>query len=452
MTIDDQISRRIDVDEWLELVETANAEQLQDELHKHHTADIADLIEHLPLDLQIQALTVLDEDTTAQVIAELDSKTQSVLIENLPVRVAAGITGQLDSDDAADMLGEIESQKAQAILNLLNTLQRRHLTELMRYDAETAGGIMAKEAISVQSNRTVEEAIDNLRDGAETVDDVYNVYIIDQEKRIVGILTLKELILAKKNTIVSDIMDRDFISVEVTMDREKVAAVFSKYDLVSAPVVDSTGIFVGRITHDDILDVVVEEADEDIAHLTGQSDIAPGETSPIRNLNSRLPWMLLGLLGGIAAATVIAHFETQLAQLTSLAFFLPLVAAMGGNAGMQTSSLMVRGLATGEISSYRLYIRLLREFSIAMMTGAACGGTIFFISWLWQGDLYLALVVASALLLVIVFAAIVGAVVPLMLNYFNLDPALATGPFVTTTNDIIGLFIYLGIASAVLFG
>lgn len=451
MMHDDHISNRIDVDRWLELVETSGTSQLLTELSNYHTADIADLVENLQLDLQIQVLNILDDQSAAEVIAELDPNTQSVLVENLPVHTIATITNQLDSDDAVDMLGGIKSPKADAILRALNNLKRREITDLMRYDAESAGGIMAKEAISVLSTCKVGEAIHSLRAAAETVDDVYNIYVTDEEERILGFLTLKDLVLARSDAVISEIMDKNYIAVEVSMDREKVAAIFQKYDLVSAPVVDDSGRFLGRITHDDILDVIAEEADEDIAYITGQSGITPGETSLIRNLNSRLPWLFLGLLGGIAAATVIAHFESQLSQITSLVFFLPLVAAMGGNAGMQTSSLMVRGLATGEISSYRILFRLMREFSIAILTGTACAGVIFVISWLWQGDLQLAVVVSGALLLVIVFAAIIGAIVPLALNHFGLDPALATGPFVTTTNDIIGLFIYLGIASAVLF-
>jgi len=309
---------------------------------------------------------------------------------------------------------------------------------------------MATEPISAPVDATVGEVIELLRSLAEEMEDVYNVYLVDKTGRLEGKASLKELILAQPGQKAAEVMDREFPRVNVGMDREEVAGIFARYNLASAPVVDDNGQFLGRITHDDILDVMTEEVHEDIAYLTGQSEFDPGERSLYRNLRLRLPWLLLGLLGGLAAATLIAHFEPQLARLTPLIFFLPLVAAMGGNAGIQTSSLMVRGLATGDIGDYGLTARLARELVTALLTGSICGGATFGITYFWRSDLVLAVVVSTSLLAVIVLAAIIGALIPLMLKRFGLDPALATGPFITTTNDIFGLFIYLGIATLVL--
>jgi len=384
------------------------------------------------------------------VIAELDDRDGARLIGPLPTQDASIIIENLESDDAADLLGSIKEEQAEAILEQLPSRDRDELTELLTYHEESAGGIMATEPISAPVDATVGEVIELLRSLAEEMEDVYNVYLVDKTGRLEGKASLKELILAQPGQKAAEVMDREFPRVNVGMDREEVAGIFARYNLASAPVVDDNGQFLGRITHDDILDVMTEEVHEDIAYLTGQSEFDPGERSLYRNLRLRLPWLLLGLLGGLAAATLIAHFEPQLARLTPLIFFLPLVAAMGGNAGIQTSSLMVRGLATGDIGDYGLTARLARELVTALLTGSICGGATFGITYFWRSDLVLAVVVSTSLLAVIVLAAIIGALIPLMLKRFGLDPALATGPFITTTNDIFGLFIYLGIATLVL--
>jgi len=438
-------------DKWLELVETNDSENLSAILAQQHGADIAAIIEQLSFDFQRHILDLLaDDQLAAEVIAELDGTDQARLIEYLPDERVIKIASYLSSDDATDMLGQIDIEQAQAILSHLPKRKQRHVSELLKYDDETAGGIMAKEVFAAPVTATVGEVIERLRSSTWKEEDIFNVYIVDDNNRLVGSISLKDIIIALPNQIVTEIMDDKLNKVHVGMDQEDVVGMFMRYDLVSAPVVNDVGHFIGRITHDDILEVYAEEADEDIARMTGQKEIDPGERSLFRNIRYRLPWLLLGLLGGIIAAIVIANFEGQLTKITSLVFFLPLVAAMGGNAGIQTSSVMVRGLATGEIGSYGLIARLFREFAISLSTGMICGFAIFVISWVWQNDLILASVVSCSLLFVIVFAAIVGAIIPLVLRRLGIDPALATGPFITTTNDIAGLFIYLALASLVL--
>lgn len=437
-------------DRWLELVEIGESSDLVQVLREQHAADIAALIDQVPADLKDHIFGLLGDLVAAEVLAEIDGLTQVRLVESLPIDKTARITSVLASDDAADMLSQLDVEKTESVLSILPEEKRNELIELLTYDEESAGGIMAKEALSVLATTSVKEVIEQLRASSPTIEEVYNVYIVDDDRHPIGYVTLKDLILAHPTQGVGEIMNREVQLVNVNQDREIVAGLFQRYDLASAPVIDDNGRFLGRITHDDILDVIADEAEEDIAHLSGQTEIDPGERSIIRNMNYRLPWLLLGLLGGLAAATVIAHFKDKFSDFISLIFFLPLVAAMGGNAGIQTSSLMVRGLATGEIGSYGLVARLFRELAIAILTGLICGIALFGITYLWQGNLSFALVVSSALLIVIVFAAIVGAVVPLVLKAIGLDPALATGPFITTTNDIFGLFIYLGIAGLIL--
>lgn len=439
-------------DLWLEMVEKNDPSELAAFLSEQHEADIADLITQVSYDFQTLILDLLSDQLSANVLSELDGTTQAKIFDSIPDHRLPKIVGYLASDDATDMLGQIDRAQALEILSKLPQRKRRHVTELLEYDKETAGGIMAKEAASADVRSSVSKVIERLRETAGNLDDIYNVYLVEPNGRLAGWVTLKDLILARPEQAVAEIMEQDFVKVHVSMDREEVAGLFRKYDLASAPVIDDAEHFIGRILHDDVLDVITEEADEDIARLSGQEEIDPSERSIFRNIRYRLPWLLLGLLGGFAAAVVLAHFEGYLAKITSLIFFLPLVAAMGGNAGIQTSSIMVRGLATGEISGFGLPARLLRELGISLLAGFVCGVVIFGISYVWQSDLKLSAVISISLMLVIVLAAFIGAVVPLLLKKFGLDPALATGPFITTTNDILGLFIYLAIASFLLFG
>ncbi|MCF7811314.1 magnesium transporter [bacterium] len=440
-------SAPIDPNRLLELLELGNRKELINTLSEYHPADIAALIEHLPYEIKHEIISLLENDKAADVVVELDEQDQALLIKKLPTLEIANIVRELDSDDAADFLGSAEDEQTEAVLKHLDDEDRTELTELLSYDEESAGGIMAKEALSVQTDTIVSDAINILREKAADIGDIYHIYAVDKDGVLQGYLSLKRLILAKPEQKIIDVMKVKDVAVDVNMDREEVAVLFGKYDLASAPVVDGDGRFIGRITHDDILDVVSEETEEDFARLTGQSEFDPGERSLFRNIRLRLPWLLVGLLGGIVAAKVIAFFEPQFAHLTTIVLYLPLVAAMGGNAGIQTSSLIVRGLATGEVSDYRLKKRLLGEIGVALVSGFACSIILFLITWGWHGKLVFAAVLSTALLSVIFLAAIIGFIVPLILKKLNLDPALATGPFITMSNDIIGLLIYLGIAS-----
>ncbi|MDP8238989.1 MAG: magnesium transporter [Candidatus Hatepunaea meridiana] len=436
----------LDPNRWLELVETGNQDDLRRELINQHPADIAFIIEQLPYELQRQLFDLVEPEAKPDVVAELDEQDQVRLIGKLPTDEIAAITGELDSDDAADLLGVLKDEQAASVLDHLDDEDRTELIELMAYDEDSAGGIMAKEALSVPMDTSVDKVINHLRTIASEVGDIYSIYVIDNYKHLRGYLSLKRLILSQPDQLISEIMKTDIVPINVVMDREEVAELFRKYDLASAPVVDDQNRFLGRITHDDILNIMVEEADEDIGRLSGHVEFDPGERSVFRNLKHRLPWLMLGLLGGLIAARMIAYFEPQLSSITALIFYLPLVAAMGGNAGIQTSSLMVRGFATGEISDFAMSARIFGELGVAFLSGLCCSVILFSITWFWQQNIILALVVSLSVMAVIFLAAIVGVLIPLVLKKYGLDPALATGPFITTANDIFGLLIYLGIA------
>lgn len=438
-------------EKWLELVEIKSDDKLSVVLSRQHTADIASLIEHLAFDLRLHIINLLEPSMIAEVLAEVSDDISKVLLNMLPVEKVVAIVDILDSDDAVDLLRQLKPKRLEEVIQSLPDELRPSMVKLLSYDEETAGGIMTMEAAIAPANAGVGEVIEHIRQFADTIKEIYYVYLVDDFGKLVGAVPLKNLILSSDDEPVIKLIDTDIVSIPEGMDQEEVASIFQKYNLVSAPVIDSEGHLIGRITHDDIMDVIREEVDEDFAHFTGQSDIAPAERSLYRNLKKRLPWLLLAMIGSVGAAHILSHFEGNLAMITALVFFLPLIPAMGGNAGIQTSAVMVRGLATGEIASFGIYARIMRELSIAFFNGLACGMAVFAFAYIWQNDFMLALVVGSALMAVIVLAAMIGVVVPLLLKFVGIDPAVATGPFITTTNDILGVAIYMVIASWMLF-
>ncbi len=450
--LDQNIVDPITPEQWLEFVEQLTDEKLANVLREQHSGDVVALMQQMAAYFQIHAFQLLDAEQAAEVLPELDEPDQTRLIENTPDSRMNEIASFLPTDDATDLISQLDDQQAQDILQQLPAIKRRQISELLKYDEDSAGGIMAKEVVSAPLTATVGEVIELLRKSPWRDEDLYNIFLVDDLGKLEGSVSIKDLVLALPSQLVAEIIDEEMVSIPSNLDQEEVVALFRRYDLVSAPVVNEDGKFVGRITHDDIMDVVDEEAREDLARMSGQEDIAPTERSLFRNIRYRLPWLLLGLVGGLVSATVISLFENELDKVTALVFFLPLVAAMGGNAGIQTSSVMVRGLATGEISYFGMGTRLLREAGIALLTGLACAIVIFILSWFWKNDLSLSIVISSSLLLVMLLSAITGAVVPLIMKKYGLDPALATGPFITMTNDILGLFVYLALASFVLFG
>ena len=437
-------------DYWLEKVETSENSELSAILKENFPADIVMLLEQITFDFQRHIFEILPDEIVAEVIVDLDDLLQLRLFNYLTPLRQISIGEMLSSDDAADLIAKLDMTLTESVLTGISTEKSKLIAELMQYDEDSAGGIMDKEAVTAPAEYTIGEIVKLLKRSSWEREDIYNVYLLSKDRELLGSISLKSLILCEANILATDVMIDDMVTINVDMDKEDVAELFRRYDMTTAAVVNSSNLFVGRITHDDILDVVIEEADEDIARISGQTEIDPGERSVWRNLRSRLPWLLLGLLGGLIAAGVISGYQQDISRLSSVVFFLPLVAAMGGNAGIQTSSLMVRGFATGEISDFGMIGRVLRELGVALLTGFVCSLGSLLLSWWWQADIRLALALSISLYAIIVIAAIIGVIVPFGLKKLGLDPALATGPFITTTNDIIGLMIYLWVATYLL--
>lgn len=431
---------------------TSAPEAIAAALAELHPADIAAALERADIDDETLAavLAALDADTAADVVINLDEHTVGDVLEVLDPPEIAEITTELESDDAADVVGLLDEEKKARVLSRLDTDDRETVENLLKYTDESAGGIMASELVYVRQDATVDEAISLIRAATEEVEEIHNVYITDGDGRLVGVLPLGKLLLARPGTRVSTVMEPDVVSVSADMDQEDVARVFMRYDLLAIPVVDNNGVLVGRITVDDIMDVIQEEAEEDITLMAGTRDEEINEDSTLKVSRIRLPWLVIGALGGLTSASVMHLYSYSLEKVLALAFFVPVITAMGGNVGLQTSTIIVRGMHSDGGFDGNAGGRLLREWRIALTNAAILGLAIYLIVGLWLRDWKLAAVVGGALATVILVAATLGTVMPFTLRRMGFDPAVAQGPFVTTLNDIIGILVYLGLATVFL--
>ncbi len=415
----------------------------------NHPADIAEIVRNLSKENRKYVFGLLDADTASEVLMQMDEVTREELVSQLHYDRLSEIVDEMPSDDATDFVAELPEDLAERVLESIDREDSAEVKELLRHEEDTAGGIMALEFVAVSEDETVDEAISEIRAKAEETDAVYNVYVVDKDGVLVGVLPLNTLILAKPGEKVKRIMDTKLVSVPTDMDQEQVANLFRRYDLVSVPVVDHEGKLIGRITIDDIVDVMQEEASEDIQKMAGLTEEeAIRETSAMRISMLRLPWLLVAFVGEMLSALVLSKFEASLKEVFIAAFFIPLMMAMGGNSGIQASTIVVRGLALGELNPADTLQRLFKEMRVSLINGAVCGILLWaVVSFL--GEPRFGTILGIVMLIVILNASLVGASVPLILNRFGVDPAIATGPFITTFNDVIGLFIYLGLVTVV---
>jgi len=414
-----------------------------------HPADLAEIIHHLSEEDSNYIFSLLDAETASDVISEMDDVSRDQIIDDLDEERLSEIVDEMDSDDATDLVSDLSDEMAQKVLDRIDKEDSDEVKELLSHEEDTAGGIMAKEFIAVHLQSSVDQAIQEIRAKAEEVEDIYYVYVVDENDLLVGVVRLKDLILARSDTKISEIMNRDVVSIRTTVDQEEVANIAKRYDLVAIPVVDDLGRLVGRITFDDVVDVIEEEASEDMQRMAGIADEEEfRETSVLRISQVRLPWLLVGFVGQLVCAFILHYFEASLNQIIATAFFIPIIMAMGGNAGIQSSTIMVRGMATGEIGLFDIRKRLFREIFVSMFNGIICGVLLFLVVTFWLKQPKFGLLLSSVLVFVILNASFIGAFIPVILKKINIDPAIATGPFITTSNDVIGLIIYLGLITA----
>jgi len=450
-----------------------------------HPGDLHDLIEELDLDQKVELLQRLSDTDAALILQEMEDFIQADILPLLDKEQAKAILKNLASDDAVDLIGELSPEDAEEMLQLIGEEEEPiDFGDLLKYPEDSAGGIMTTEYISLPADIPVEDAISRLREIAPEAETIYYVYVVDEEGHLIGVLSLRDLIASSDGTLLKNIMRRNVISVNAELDQEEVARVVSKYDLLAVPVVDDQERLLGIITVDDVIDVLEQEATEDIYRLAGASEVegmelteAPvskvvrlrlpwllismvggiisgsviGTEAPVSKVvRLRLPWLLISMVGGIISGSVIGVYRNTLEAIVMLAVFIPVIMGMGGNVGTQSSTIFVRGLATGEIDRSEVWPYFFREIRIGLVMGIICGTLISITAYIWQGNPYLGLVVGISMLITITVATLIGTLVPLLLNKVNIDPAITAGPFVTTIKDFTGLIIYFIIASAFL--
>lgn len=420
---------------------------LLQKINELHPADIAEILDELNEDYANRLYPYLESEVAADVLIELEEDVRERLLSNLNAKeIAEKFIDHMDSDDAADVMAELPDRKKDDVISAIKDAeQASDIVDLLNYPENSAGGLMAKELIKVHIDWSMLKCLKEMRKQAENIENVYTIYVVDDRDKLVGTLSLKKLLLAPQGSKVKDLYSEDVLSVKAYEESEEIASIMDKYDLVVLPVVDELDRLIGRITIDDIVDVIKEEADKDYQMASGISESVDSTDSVKILTRARLPWLLVGLLGGIFGALVINQYEDQLEIYPEMALFIPLIAAMGGNVGVQSSAIIVQGLANNSLGFDSLFTRLGKEFLVAILNGLVCSVLILIYTILYKDSLDLAATVSVSLILVIIFAGLFGTFVPLMLDKYKIDPALATGPFITTMNDIVGLFIYFGI-------
>ena len=417
-----------------------------------HPKDVADIFDALKREEILYVYRLLESELKSEVIAELEEDVREELLSSLSSKeIAEDVIEGLDSDDAADALADLPEAKLEAAMRMVDDQETAsEVRELLSYEDGTAGALMAVELVKVEEDWTVARAIREIRAQASDVENIYTIYVVDDQGALNGRLSLKSLLLnaSSARSLLKDLKDDDeLVSIEAHESEEVVVKLMERYDLVALPVVDEEGKLLGRITIDDAVDVIIEDAERDYQLASGISEDVEGKDSVWALTRARLPWLLIGLGGGIGGAYVIGAFDIE--NNPELALFIPLIAAMGGNVGVQSSAIVVQGLASANVNMGNLATRLLKELSVGLVNGLICSAIIFLASVLLGFGWMLSTTVSASLLCVIVFAALFGAFVPLMLDKQNIDPALATGPFITTANDIMGLIIYFSMGSLI---
>jgi len=413
-----------------------------------YPADVALLLHHLPARQAKQLFRWLPPELASDTLAELEDAYRAELLKDLSSTALTDLLDALDTDDTVDVLADLPEELALELLPDLKDTE--DLADLLEYGEETAGGLMAREYVAVRPAWTLQEATEEVRRHADEVDEIYTAYVVDEEGLLVGVVSLKQLLLSSATVPVRDIMDTDFISVSVDVDQEEVGQIVQRYDLLSVPVVDEAGRLLGRITIDDVVDVIRDEADEDIQLMSGLTGEEETVDTAFEVSRGRLPWLVIGLVGSGLSGAVIGSFEATLQQAVVLATFIPIVTAMGGNAAVQSAAIAVQGLGSGELWLTDAFRRLGKEVLVALLNGAVVAtllcGTV---AALGMGDVtHLVATLGLTMLCVSLVATTNGALIPFLLTWVGVDPASAMGPFVTTLNDIIGLAIYFLIATA----
>ncbi len=433
-----------------QLVENRQDADLLSLMEEVHYADVAEIINELSENQAIYLIKLLDSDKTSDILTELDDDVREAILNNLSSKEIAEELEELDTDDAADIVAELPQEIVQEVISEIEDREHaKDIVDLLRYDENSAGGLMAKELVKANENWNVLTCVKEMRAQAENVTRVHSIYVVDDQEKLKGRLSLKDLLTTSTTTAIRDVYISKVDSVDVNEKPEEVVKIMSKYDLEAIPVVDEIGRLVGRITIDDIVDVMKEEAEKDYQLAAGILQDVEADDSIWELTRARLPWLFLGLIGGVGAAAIMGGFEEMISKHAILFFFTPLIAAMAGNVGVQSSAIIVQGIANDDLKG-SISNRLIKEMLLATLNGLILAAILLLLVWWWNGDFYTALAISLSLVAVIIVAGIIGTFTPLFLHKRGIDPAIATGPFITTSNDIFGILIYFWIAKLIL--
>jgi len=434
----------------LEFINSSDDNSILETFSNYHHADIAEIIEELNSEEATYIIKLLDSEKTSDVLMELDDDYREKILKNLSIKEIAEEVEELDSDDATDIISELPEEKQKKVISkIIDAEHKADIKELLKYDEDSAGGLMAKELIKVNENWTVTRCVKEMRSQASEVTRVHSVYVVDNDDILLGRLSLKDLLVANPKTKIRSIYKKNVDHVYDSDSAESVASTMQKYDLGAIPVVNKKKKLLGRITIDDIVDLIKEEAEEDYQLAAGILQDVDVDDTIFELTKARLPWLIVGLIGGIGAAFVMVGFDEILIQNEILFYFTPLIAAMAGNVGVQSSAIIVQGLANDDIRG-SINNRLIKETLLSILNGVILAILLFLFIYFWKGDTNIALALSVALVAVVIVAGIIGTFIPLFLNKRGIDPAIATGPFITTSNDIFGILIYFMVAKLIL--
>jgi len=435
-----------------ELVKEKSSSTLKTLFADLHSADIAEIINHSSTSNAKYIFEILDTETAGEVIIEIDENLREKILSNIDTQKISDIIDELETDDATDVVSDLPDDIAEFILDQMDEEDSEEVKELLKYDEETAGGIMNSDFIYVDSSATVRAAIREVRKNAEDFEHIYQIYVLDNNEILIGLVSIKSLLTNPLKTKITSVMLEDLLYVTPDVDQEEVANIMKKYNLVAIPVVDKNKVMIGRITIDDIVDVIQDEADEDIQKMAGLSEEQESSDSIFRISRIRLPWLVMALIIELFGVLLLSNYEHVLAKITFAAFFFPVVMAMGGSTGSQAAIVMVKALGSGELWLKDSLKQLGKELLVAIMNGVVISSLLFLTTFLFFSDHYFLFILSVSLMAIIIFATMLGATIPVLLKKLKVDPAVATGPFVTTMNDILGLIIYLSFITIFIVG
>lgn len=430
------------------LIEAKKSDELKEMLSSMHPADIAELCDELEPEQAKSIYLLLDNETAADVLVEMDEDTRKEFLKILPSEtIAKRFVDYMDSDDAVDLMREMDENKQEEILSHIEDIEQAgDIVDLLKYDEDTAGGLMGTEMVVVNENWSMPECLKEMRQQAEDMDEIYYVYVIDDDERLRGVFPLKRMITSPSVSKVKHVMKKDPISVKVDTPIDEVAQLIEKYDLVAIPVVDSIGRLVGRITVDDVMDEVREQAEREYQLASGLSTGTDTDDNVIDQTKARLPWLMIGMIGGICNSLILGNFDSTFQRYPEMALYIPLIGGTGGNVGTQSSAIIVQGLAKNSLSTNKILKQVLKESLVAIVNATIISMLVYVYNFIRFGSqATVTYSVSISLFAVVMFASIFGTLVPLTFEKMKIDPAMATGPFIAIINDITGMLLYMGI-------